>query len=691
MRRVARIALLVCLALQVVAAELPFAPPDYGRAPGRRDDIALATDGIDYFATWREEHRGLVGARFTHGGELLDPAGIVLAPTAYRSGVIWTGKHYLVVWQTRGYYLETRARTVSATGELGEPVLIGQSFDGSEPSLATNGNTVAIATGSDLYIVDLHGRVVRVARPARYAPPLVRVVRAGSDYVVLHGSGARDDYDLFVTTVSEAGESEARLLAKGVASAAIASDGASTMIVWRDKSGVRALPPGATESRGIPDMPANVDYTLTARAGDYLLGYGTWGRTQYLQRLSRDGVPVPAPVHLTFGTGLGLPLEIVSRPDGTVMLLWADRSTVSAAPQNGWPFTTNQPVVLSLSARGHSSIELACTSRGVLAGWVEQEGLVSRLRLGYRGGRTITVAPEAGWIDIGELLVAGDTIWLVWTHSTVRADPEKTVLVQRFTIDLEPAGSVIPLAVRRDVYDVTAAAGVGGIAVVWGAGNGGGVDLMAVVVPDYLDVPATPRLITRGGFDIRPAIAAAGSAYVVVWQAWKGTWALFAQPFDDAGMLSALPTVLSTRPPRREHLVHGAGGPNGAAFVWVDAANDGSFNLTGSIYRAETATPAKRIATSRGVYAITPTPTGFALLHEDDGATVLEELSADLTSLGRKTIAGARLKAIPGDVAVCGGETVVAYTRPVAGPPFGGVMRAFYSVPGSGKARSVRQ
>ena len=691
MRRVARIALLVCLAFQVVAAELPFAPPDYGIAPGRRDDIALATDGVDYFAMWREEHRGLVGARFTHGGELLDPAGILLAPTAYRSDVIWTGKHYLVVWQTRGYYIETRARTVSATGELGPPVFIGNSFDGSEPSLATNGNTVAIATGSDVYIVDLDGRVVRVARAARFAPPLVRVVHAGNEYVVLHGSGERENYDLFITTVTETRDSEARLIAKGVASAAIASDGASTLIVWRDKSGVRALPAGAAESRAVADVPANADYTLTARGGEYLLGYGTWGRTQYLQRLSREGAPLGTAIHLTFGMGLGLPLRVVTRPDGTTALLWHDISTVHAAPQNAWPFNIHRPVAISRSARGHSSVELACTSRGVLGAWVEEEGAVSFLRLGYRGGRTITVAPQAGWIYIGELLVSDDTIWLVWTHSTVRSDPEKHLLVQRFTLDLEPAGSLIPLVTARNVYDLTAAAGADGIAIAWGRGNGMGLDVMTAVIPNHVDVPTGPRVIAQGGFDIRPSIAAAGSAYVLVWQnTWNGSWSLLAQPFDGSGKLSALPTVLSTRPPRGENLLRGVGGPNGAAFVWIESVNDQS-HVRGSVYRAETATPVRTIATSRAVYAIAATATGFTLLHDDEGATVLEELSADLTSLGRKTIAGARLKAIPGDVAVCGGETVVAYTRPVAGPPFGGVMRAFYSAPGSGKARSVRQ
>lgn len=75
-------------------------------APGV-DGAAVASNGADFFAAWRDTRLGsslgwkVFGARIQGDGTVLDPEGILISTSANQQGdasVAWDGEHYFVVW-----------------------------------------------------------------------------------------------------------------------------------------------------------------------------------------------------------------------------------------------------------------------------------------------------------------------------------------------------------------------------------------------------------------------------------------------------------------------------------------------------------------------------------------------------------------------------------------------------------------
>jgi len=129
---------------------------------------ALAFDGTNYLAVWQQSQDDLgdniIGTRITPGGEVLDPAGIVVsaAPSEQRAPQLaWDGSSYMVVWQDRrnGSEMVYAARVTPGGTVLdssGIPVARSDA-DWPGPHVAFDGSNYVVAwldqrgSGDDIY------------------------------------------------------------------------------------------------------------------------------------------------------------------------------------------------------------------------------------------------------------------------------------------------------------------------------------------------------------------------------------------------------------------------------------------------------------------------------------------------------------------------------------------------------------
>ena len=110
MRNNGRVSLfLLCLLLSFgknVFAEIPLGVTKLGPAPNGKLEPAIASDGRDFFAVWRDARTGrseeVLGARIAADGTVLDPTGIRLgsARPVHAPRVIFLGNAYQVFWST---------------------------------------------------------------------------------------------------------------------------------------------------------------------------------------------------------------------------------------------------------------------------------------------------------------------------------------------------------------------------------------------------------------------------------------------------------------------------------------------------------------------------------------------------------------------------------------------------------------
>lgn len=159
--------------------------------PSREEEPALASDGTDFFAVWRDYRGGfgdteIYGTRLTTEGTVLDPAGIFVSRgpllSASEPAVAWGANTYLVVWTQRTRSVGTstyqvHGARVAADGSVldATPFLIASEADEGEPDVAWN--------GSDFFVVwsagQIHGARVTPQGQVRDTTPL-RISRSSN-------------------------------------------------------------------------------------------------------------------------------------------------------------------------------------------------------------------------------------------------------------------------------------------------------------------------------------------------------------------------------------------------------------------------------------------------------------------------------------------------------------------------------
>jgi len=226
----------------------------------------LATDGVNFFATWFEDRfygfAQLYGARVSGAGVVLDPAGIALTPAAgytqFTPTVTWDGAQWIVAYnlQSVGLNDDLYATRVSSTGALlgpakiqvrtGSPVvfepwaipmpgggarIVWQEMDGSASDIFTTSITAAGAVGTT--------RCVSVGAPRQSQP---RFVSNGNGFLAVFLSETSTASRVLGQRLSAAGtliDPEPFEIAAGSAPLdrpSVAWDGQRYLVTWSDKS-----------------------------------------------------------------------------------------------------------------------------------------------------------------------------------------------------------------------------------------------------------------------------------------------------------------------------------------------------------------------------------------------------------------------------------------------------------------------
>ncbi|OFV81034.1 MAG: hypothetical protein A2W26_08975 [Acidobacteria bacterium RBG_16_64_8] len=226
----------------------------------------VASDGLDFFATWFEDRlygsAQLFGTRVSAAGFVLDPAGIALTPAAgytqFTSTVTWDGTQWIVAYnfQASGFNDDLCATRVSAAGALlgsgriqvrpGAPVVyepwaiptagggarfVWQEMDGSAGDIFTTSITAAGAVGTVL--------CVSVGTPRQSQP---RFVSNGNGYLAVFLSETSSASRVLGQRFGPAGtliDAEPFEIAAGSAPLdrpSVAWDGQRYLVTWSDKS-----------------------------------------------------------------------------------------------------------------------------------------------------------------------------------------------------------------------------------------------------------------------------------------------------------------------------------------------------------------------------------------------------------------------------------------------------------------------
>jgi hypothetical protein len=195
--------------------------------PCGANDPALAFDGTNYLVVWRHD-TSIVATRVTRSGEVLDPAGIVLATTVLDAApsVAFDGSGYLVVWHDhRNGCCDVYGGRVSTSGLALDPVggfLISDAPNHQKwPVLAFDGTNYLVAWQDRRFTLrsDIYG--ARISPAGTVIDPAAFLVGAGQDeqtlpaiafsggyyFVVWQDSRSRTNYDIYGTRVSTAGVS----------------------------------------------------------------------------------------------------------------------------------------------------------------------------------------------------------------------------------------------------------------------------------------------------------------------------------------------------------------------------------------------------------------------------------------------------------------------------------------------------
>ena len=148
-------------AFSASAGTFPVSTAPLSEPPASRSVPELTAGRDGYLATWIDGRSGelaLLAARIAANGEVLDPTGIVLAPTSLSAPVVWTGERYLVFF-AQGPNLVMRA--ISEDGTVGATQMVVPNAlldEMSSIDAATNGQRIVIAYAGDKLAWNIRAR-----------------------------------------------------------------------------------------------------------------------------------------------------------------------------------------------------------------------------------------------------------------------------------------------------------------------------------------------------------------------------------------------------------------------------------------------------------------------------------------------------------------------------------------------------
>ncbi len=463
--------------------DAPVAPNEYAD-PGRAVyNSAIATDGDGYLAVWGDNRRGtsaIYAARLTAGGTLLDPAGIHLGE-GYYAEVIWTGRAYVVAWATRE---AVNVAMIERDGTVSQRRFLTAGVAFARPALATNGNTIGVATTEGrLFILDLtlDVRATRnIASAARMENSVSVAAREGQYLIAcINAAGVTTRTVTDSGVVSTPNQIEE---STGAYMVSAASDGSAYLVLWSTQvDGLRGQRISAENQEvgnavtlvngaGGNPVPRAESPSVVWRDGEYLAVYyfgGAFGQDQQLiaLRISAAGAVIgPA---MPFGKARGIERpNLAAKNDGRGAVIWIDTARrvrvglfddVSLASG----LAIHKEVSAASAAREQSHPAIVAVERTAVTAWSERAVGVQQIRIARLGGQPMVVAdalPE--FLDV---VYDGDTVSVIWTTKD-----SGELFVRRYTRALG-AIDAQPYRVSLGAHAIVeaAAAGNGVIAFTW--------------------------------------------------------------------------------------------------------------------------------------------------------------------------------------------------------------------------------
>ena len=698
--------LTLTLALPALAGfgpERPASPHDLVTYKEGRAHVRIASNGDGFLVAWRDIRGGAVGVygtRVAADGTLLDAPGFLIAQ-AEVVDLVWSGTHYVAVWQhPKGGLL---SRTISTGGQLGEPRLALEAPAGRHIAafaIAGNGATILVATSLGIgSLLESDGALIGQMSLAAQAASLysgIAVASAGDEYLVASGNPG----GVVTQRVSNSGQPSPPVTIEGSprgAAVALATDGRHYLVVSTVNAVTAQLVSRAGEPVGTIRTIASAhsingfEYptfgpSATWRDGEYVVTYGQQNETElFAVRVASNGGALGAPSKFGESFHLMQGEARVAARGGNGAAVWIDRASVVQFARFGdrTAIAPSQPLSYTGAPQTHPTLVRA--GNRVMAAWLEKRTSGSEIRVGQLGGEFKLVAEvNDHYYFYLDLLFDGETVWVLWLDDAIN--------VRRFTTALEPIDAA-PLTFERKNQGMTrfaAAAGRNGILVALGSFEGLHVTALHA---EGGSVVATDTVVPPQSFEYHhPAAAWDGERYVLAFaHALGSTWWQFPEPVPNEVLvtrvsreglvLDAEPIVVSRENAMDIDVVGAARGADGAiAIAWQDG-EDRTFlaRFTGAAKPPAVGLP------SRGglqLGPVVPVSGGYVVFRHTLTDVQYERLALDLTPRGEAEL----FPAFPHfyqwdpfyDATAIGAELTVAYVRSTVGEQSGGVPRVFW-------------
>jgi hypothetical protein len=465
--------------------EVPLSAPELGEVKATASQVAVATDGKNYFVVWNDGRGGVFGARVAPDGTLLDPLNIFIGD-GHSPAVVWTGQVYVVAWGANDSDTIWATR-VGPDGELFESKKLADHRAGKLELAANEDNVILLSAGIEALAVvmdeNLHVYLRRVlTADGKQIRDLDITPLRGRNHYLIVASTAGPGPNVYTFDVSRIGAIGKAMLvphSDNTQEVSVASNGERYLIAFDRGREIRTqvvTRENTLEGFGntAVSTPADVSTALAGvvsprlawRGGEYVMAYrlGESDRAQLL-RLTVDGVPIGPPSTPFAATDDDFALT--ARRDGTGSVARTEGGRLrlglfdSASLDSGAPFFMS---VAPARAAHAQTLPAAEEIEGALAAaWFEESAQTSEIRLTY-GGRLVTAGAPSHTPAHVDVVWDGEKITVLWHIQQL-----SQLHVRRYTRTLEPLDAApVVIATPADAREIDGvAAGGGSVLVMW--------------------------------------------------------------------------------------------------------------------------------------------------------------------------------------------------------------------------------
>lgn len=581
----------------IVGPEIELDSPVFPEgSPGEQPGIAW--DGTNFLACWGDDRdpavTSLYCARFTPAGNVLDPSGIHVTPTAKhrtRPRVAFDGVNYLVVWEDYTFVqaaagVDVRGARVTTAGAVLDPdgfVIAGTSNDELEPSVSFNGTNYLVAwTDYDGVERDVLAARVSPAGMVLDANPIVvcnlansqmqtDMASDGTNFLVAWRDYRNSTFEAYTARIANDGTVLDPMgvkmnVASGGNEPGVAFGTNTYLVTWTDNSTIyaRRVDPSTGQPQGSVITVAFISAGASRFSpkpafynGNYFIGWSessniTGGTGQFIGSWVNESTGVvasPSKVSMLPGGAAVNGFEVIAHPGGFVGV--ACNTVVCKGVSFGDPNPGSFPsFVVNLVSNTESGVAVEYDGTRWLVAWTDSRGAhdgIFAVRVDAQGNvldpSAIEVSNPINGRDFSEVALAtnGSTFYLVWVESSLsigtdirgaRLDGATGAVLDPTALTIETVGT---LSTPRIAFD-----GVNYFAVWKSSLEIKGNQLSGVT---GLPTKASAVTVTGSGTNGDPDIAFGAGVYLVAWE--RSTDARFTRVDTTGAVIDPAPTVLA--------------------------------------------------------------------------------------------------------------------------------------------------